>query len=276
MISPFLPPLLEAEVISLFPNLKSVDSLKPGAEGAVFKAIDNNSQREILLKIYGPDHQHRRTELEIAKLKEIDSPYLVTLYGSGKKVIRGLDCYYIITNFISGDNLQALLESGKKLSEQETIRLIHCISLAIEALWAVDVVHCDIKPENIILDTNGDFILIDLGLAKHLDADAESLTEYGIIFGTKGYLAPEQFLGRKNLTLRADLYALGIVAYQCLAGYHPYNFRQDIMLNTPIPKFPQEVNIINTLEKVIYKLTELRAFKRPKGWTEIFDILGVE
>lgn len=271
MLSSFEPPLSTAEATPLFPHLKSLECLKPGSEGAVFQAFDSVLAREVLLKIYGPDRQHRRTELEIAKLKSINSPYLVTLFDSGIKEIRGLSCYYITTNFIEGTNLQSVYESGTKLSEQEAVKLIECISQAIEALWAVEVVHCDIKPENIIRRNNGDYVLIDLGVAKHLDA--ETLTQQGVIFGSRGYLAPEQFRGRKNLTLRADLYALGIVAYQCLIGYHPFGFRQEVMMVSPLPPFPSQANISISLQKAIFRLSEPVAFRRAKSWAEISAIL---
>jgi serine/threonine-protein kinase len=271
MPSQFNPPLDISEARACFPEINILYPLDPGGEGAVFKGVDQSS-RTVLLKVYGPNRQHRRTELEVTKLKAVSSPYLAKLHDDGKKVIRGLDCYYIVMDFIEGTNLRDLLKTGTHLDQAGVKELLKCTSQAIDALWAVSVVHCDIKPENIIRTTSGSFVLIDLGLAKHLDA--ETITVLGAIYGTPGYLAPEQFQGRKNLTLRADYFALGVVAYEMLTGSHPFNFRQELIMHQPMPHLPSNITVEQRIKDVINLLAHPLPYRRPKDAQEISGLLG--
>ena len=228
------------------------------------------------MKIYGPYREIRRTELEIEKMQKINSPYLVALLESGKKEVRGSICQYIILDFIHGENLADILSSGRKLTSRETKKLLLNGSSAIQSLWNEKVVHCDIKPENIMLSVSGEFVLIDLGVAKHLDA--ETITAVNVLcYGTNGYLAPEQFCGRKNLTLRADLYSLAITAWQAATGIHPFAYNQLMMNTTEIPNFPAGIQIDTNLASVIYKMARLKAYQRPSGYLEIEQqLLGGE
>lgn len=251
----------------LFENLKFLDVLKPGAEGAVFKCCSVKDGKEVLLKIYGPDRPIRRTELEISKLLTARSPYLCHLISSGKKSVRSRDCRYLITDYINGTNLADFLNSGEKLNNDQAEKLVLHIAHAVQALWNVKVVHSDIKPDNIILSSTGEFILIDLGVAKHLDA--EQITEITVLcFGTNGYLAPEQFTGRKNLTLRADFYAVGITAWQAIVGYHPFGYNQALM-KQPLPPFPEGIIIKPNLAGAIRNLSNPVVYRRPVSYAVI-------
>lgn len=267
---PFEPQLVINEVLSTFSDLSDISGPMSGGEGTVFKAYKPSIDKYVAVKIYSKDHLKARTELEVQKLSMIQSPHLVELYGSGEVILRGATCYYTETSFIEGQDLRKLLDNGKTLSEQEVIALIRCTSKAIDALWQQRVVHCDIKPEN-ILKNNDNYVLIDLGIAKHLDA--APLTTFGVIMGTLGYLAPEQFRGRKNLTLRADYYALGIVAFEVLTGFHPFNRNQTAMITNSLPPFPSNININQNLKKLIYNMTEIITYKRPKSYHDITKLL---
>lgn len=272
MITGFEPNLTVEEVMPLFPELCFLDTLRPGSEGAVFKCSERVNNSEVLLKIYGANRVIRRTELEIEKMQIAQSPFLATLISNGKKTIRGAECYYLTTQFINGINLKDFMDRGNKLNSKQVEKMIIDISSAIQALWDASVVHSDIKPENIILSNEGDFVLIDLGVAKHLDA--EQITAVTVLcYGTEGYLAPEQFKGRKNLTLRADFYALGITAWQMIVGMHPFGYNQ-MLMNQQLPALPGEVTIRKELADLICKLAHPQAYRRPVGLDNILKILG--
>ncbi|MGL6187159.1 MAG: serine/threonine protein kinase [Clostridium chrysemydis] len=267
----FLENLSIKEVENNFTNLKVIKKIKAGGEGLVFETISEDNI--LALKVYSPKHLSKRNDLEVKKLSIIKSPYIIKLYDFGIKQFNGLDCFYTLTSFIKGQDLRKMLNDGYVFSESEVIELIKCISSAISALWNEKVVHCDIKPDN-ILYIDGKFILIDLGIAKYIDEP--TMTEYGIIMGTLGYIAPEQVRGRRNLTQKADYYSLGIVAYEMLVGKHPFDFNQDLIMNeTPLPTAINEKcknkNLINT----IYKLTEILPYKRPFNHNQIIKLLGV-
>lgn len=269
MSSPFSPPLSADEISSLFPEFTTINIIKSGGEGTVVK-VTYTCGDSTALKIYGPTHLKARTELEAKKLKCIDSPYLVKLYKNNSVTIRGLDCYYTETSFVEGKDLKTLLDIGYKFTERDVINLLKCISLAIDSLWEQRVVHCDIKPENII-KRGDDYILIDLGIAKYLDEN--TMTQAGMIMGTYGYIAPEHLNGRKNLTQKADYYTLGITAFEILANYHPYNNNQFAMFNNPVPDLPDNIEISLNVKNLIRKMMNLVPYLRPSTYKQIINEL---
>lgn len=270
MAKPFDPELTPDELSIYFPNLSSFEIIKSGGEGTVFKA-QNTENIELAVKVYGTDHLHARTELEVKKLLNISNDNMAKLYDHGNIIIRNTECYFTETSYIDGYDLRELLEKGYHFSENDVKTMISCITSCINDLWQQKVVHCDIKPENIIKSGNK-YYLIDLGIAKHLDA--ETLTMVGTIMGTLGYLAPEQFNGRKNLTLKADFFALGITAFEILTGKHPYNKNQRLMMSNPeYISFPNNLNVSDNLKKLILKLIEPYPFNRPLNQSEILSYI---
>lgn len=270
MPKPFEPDLTVDEIREVFPNFSSFELLKSGGEGTVVKAINENTKNIVALKIYSPNHLQLRSELEAKKLLKINNPYLIKLYNYNKITLRGVPCYYTETSYIYGDDLQTLSKNNYKFSVEEVIKIIVCISSCIEDLWHEKVVHCDIKPANII-KSNDSYILVDLGIAKYLDAS--TMTAAGMIMGTMGYLAPEQFNGRKNLTLKADYYALGITAFELLTGYHPFNYNQLSMLNSPAPNLPINIQVPYQLKALLSRMLDPIAFKRPMNHSDILQSL---
>jgi serine/threonine protein kinase len=121
------------------------------------------------------------------------------------------------------------------MSFDEVARVGHDIADAIEALWARPhrIVHRDIKPPNVMLATTGHAVLIDLGVARHTTLD--SLTITGGTWGTHGYMSPEQAMGRKALTCKSDVFALGVMLQEGLAGRHPTNRNQRMLIAGPLP-----------------------------------------
>lgn len=270
MPRPFDPPLTIDEIKEAFPNFHSFELLKSGGEGTVVKAINKHTKNIIALKIYSPDHLQIRSELEAQKLLKINNPYLIKLYNYNKIDIRDICCYYTETAYIYGDDLQTISKNNYKFSIDEVIKLIVCISSCIEDLWHQKVVHCDIKPANII-KSDDSYILVDLGIAKYLDAS--TLTATGMIMGTMGYIAPEQFNGRKNLTLKADYYALGITAYELLTGYHPFNYDQIAMIKSPVPDIPMQIQVPYQLKSLLKRMLDPIPFKRPMNHSDILQSL---
>lgn len=270
MTKPFEPELTKEELKLAFPNLKLIKIIKSGGEGTVFEAFNNNDIK-LAIKVYSSNHLKTRTELEVKKLSLINNPYIAKLYNYGNIVLRNESCYFTQTAFIEGSDLRLLINQKHKFNYEDVIKMIMCISSCINDLWKQKVVHCDIKPDNIIQTPNNDYILIDLGMAKHLDA--ETMTAEFTIMGTFGYIAPEQFKGRKNLTLKTDYYALGITAYELLTGYHPFNRNQRAMLTQPAPEFPIELKIPICLKKLIMSMIDPIAINRPMNHFQITESL---
>jgi eukaryotic-like serine/threonine-protein kinase len=135
----------------------------------------------------------------------------------------GQKILYIIEQYIDGTNLRDELSRKGSLSLTEVLNLIDALLKTVEVLERNNLVHRDIKPENIMVCPDGKFILLDFGIARHLGKS--SLTPSAAHFGphTAGYAAPEQFRNlKKEIDIRTDLFAIGVVAYESLSGKHPF------------------------------------------------------
>jgi len=255
------------EVDDLFEDYSVVDSLESGAQGFVFKV--KREEEELFLKIYKPDMKIR-AEREVEKLKELDSPYFVDLIDSGNIQIGDKDYYYAVTDFISGENLKNVIKV-RKLEDFEMRKLIISMCRAIDQLWEHDIVHRDIKPAN-IMKREDDFILIDLGIAKH--HDLSTITKTGMALGTPVYMSPEQLAARKNITLKSDLFSLGIVLYEAYTGQHPYGFEYTMIGRiSPTPIKSARLNYDNKIANIINYLLKTRPIDRPFSGKEVIEYL---
>ncbi len=272
MTAPFIPELDVSEIQNLLPKYKDIVAYAQGGQGTVFRGISQMGV-PVAIKIYSPDQTLTRAELEVKKLQKVQSPYMVTLIESGYLTVRRKQAFYSITRFEHGKDLRRILNDHGALSESEVGILIMDICNAIDELWKAKVVHCDIKPDNVLQGADGHFLLIDLGLAKHLDA--RTITQYGLTMGTLGYMAPEQMVGRRNYTLRVDLFALGIVAYEALTGVHPFGNNQMLIgsRDTKIAPISSLINVDRNLERVIMRLLQWNVLMRPKSGIDVINMI---
>jgi serine/threonine protein kinase len=127
----------------------------------------------------------------------------------------------VIMQYVKGKSLRDVLDRQKKLGPQLTIHIGMSVAAALDEAHGKNIIHRDVKPGNILLTPEGRVLLTDFGIAKALDATGEDLTSDNIMMGTAKYLSPEQVRG-KPLDGRADLYGLGLVLYECLAGRVPF------------------------------------------------------
>ncbi len=228
----FNPPLDGGEITAAFPNqFTSVAAVYAGGQGSVFRAERPNGTVGAL-KIYVPDPSAAiddRTDREVDALSRLNCPTIVRLDGHGTVAIRTEQCRFVCTTFIEGVPLSDRLGRGA-LSLAEAARVGHDIADAIDAMWAAPlrIVHRDIKPPNVMLANSGHAVVIDLGVARHIGM--ASLTATGNTWGTRGYMSPEQAAGRKSLTCKSDVFALGVIVQECLLGRHPTGGNQNLLL----------------------------------------------
>lgn len=272
MTAPFSPPLAADEVSKVLSRYTDIMTLAVGGQGALFRATSPENV-PVAIKIYAPEQTQVRAELEVQKLQRVHSEFVVQSLESGYVTIRDHQSFYSVTQFQEGEDLRRSLARGP-LSEAEVRTLIIDMCTAIDELWRVKVVHCDIKPENIVCGVDGHFHVVDLGLAKHLDI--QTITQYGMTFGTLGYMAPEQMVGRKNYTLRVDLFALGIVAYESLTGKHPFGMNQLLIGNSGvvIPPAGAIIQVSSGLDQVIMKLLNRNPVFRPRSGADVIAMIG--
>ncbi len=201
-----------------------------GGQAAVFKAevssADGANASAVAVKIYFADQLEERTAREVDALKKLSGDTIVRFHSEGTCQLRGRDCRYIATSFVEGETVAAALSRGS-LSMKQVARVGHDAALAISEMWRHRLVHRDLKPPNIMLAASGRAVVIDLGIVR--DLALSPLTTAGKVWGTEGYLSPEQCTGRP-LSCKSDVFALGIVLQQCLLGQHPTGGRQPNLL----------------------------------------------
>ncbi|MDT5134510.1 MAG: hypothetical protein QOE41_3821, partial [Mycobacterium sp.] len=195
-----------------------------GSMGVVYLAEDVQLRRKVALKILAPtladdDLFRKRFDRESQSAANLDHPNIVPVYAAGEA--GGL--LYIAMRYVGGGDLRTLLEANGQLSLTQATSIVTAVAHALDAAHAQGMIHRDVKPANILIDSrNGQdhYYLSDFGITKMLSA-GRTLTSAGQIIGTIDYIAPEQIQG-KPVDARADLYALGCVLYQCLTGTVPF------------------------------------------------------
>lgn len=196
-------------------------TLGHGGMASVYRAVDEQLGREVAVKVFriGPvDHGERaRAEAEIQTLAALRSPALVTLFDAALDDLDGDS--YLVMELVPGSDLATRLREGP-LDRATTARVGAQVADGLAAVHAQGIVHRDVKPANVLLESDGSHVkLADFGIA--LLRDAARVTGTGTVMGTAAYLAPEQVLAQ-GITGKADVYALGLVLLECLTGRQPF------------------------------------------------------
>jgi hypothetical protein len=238
----------EAEQLSQFGSVtirghRFARELAIGGTSAVYLAESERAGEMVVLKVLrdsptaGDEHtQFTRFLQEYDLISKVRHPNVVRIYDLG---IADDHAYLAMEYFPRGD-LRSLIASG--LDGSEALSYLAQMAAALEVVHAVGVLHRDLKPGNIMLRADGSVALIDFGLAKHVQVDAE-ITATGEIFGTPYYMSPEQGHGQP-LDERSDLYSLGVIFYEMLLRQKPYVAQSPMGViymhaNAPIPLLPE-------------------------------------
>ncbi len=218
----FVPPA-PAELAGRLPQLEILELVGKGGMGAVYRARQPALDRTVAVKILPPEVARdpafaERFGREARSLARFNHPHIVTVYDFGEA-----DGFcYIVMEFVAGKSLRQLLQAGA-LGEDQALRIVAQVCDALQYAHDLDVVHRDVKPENILLDAQGRVKIADFGLAKLVDPVPAGLSLTGSreVMGTVYYMAPEQLLRNADVDHRADLYSLGVVFYEMLTGELP-------------------------------------------------------
>jgi tRNA A-37 threonylcarbamoyl transferase component Bud32/TolB-like protein len=219
------PPLLTDAVGDRYTIVRE---LGRGGMATVYLASDLKLQRQVALKVLRPElgaalgTDRFLREIQIAS--RLTHPHILALHDSGEA---GDHLYYAMP-YVEGESLRQRLDREGQLSIPEVIAIVRAVASALTYAHQQGIVHRDIKPENILLSTNGAAnathpLVADFGIARALDkAGGDRLTETGLALGTPAYMSPEQAAVGSRLDGRSDIYALGCVAYEMLAGAPPF------------------------------------------------------
>jgi serine/threonine-protein kinase len=193
-----------------------------GGAAIVWLAHDLAEDHDVAVKILRPEIANTvasaRFLEEIRIVTELTHPHLLPILGSGEW--EGLLFY--VTPFIADGSLRARLDREPQLPIDDALTIVKCVADALAYAHAHDVIHRDVKPENILID--GDHALVaDFGIARALTrAAGDRITSTGISVGTPAYMSPEQAAGNRDLDQRTDIYSLACVLYEMLAGIAPF------------------------------------------------------
>ncbi len=213
-----------------FGEFTVVEELGVGGMGAVYRVRAPGIETDLVVKVMHPELETREfkrrfiREAEIAM--KVKHPNLVQVYEVGRDPETGLA--FMVMDYESGgslrDRMASRLMAGERFTVREALYVVRKIAEALEAAAEAGVIHRDVKPDNILFDADGEPVLADLGVAKKEDDNGESstlLTMQNVIVGTPAYMAPEHLLDSHNADSRADIYSLGIVLWEMLAGERP-------------------------------------------------------
>ncbi len=196
--------------------------LGEGGLATVYLAEDLKHKRKVAVKVLRPELAAvlgaERFVQEITTTANLQHPHILPLFDSGEA-----DGFlYYVMPFIDGETLRDKLNRETQLGIEEAVGITTAIADALDSAHQEGVIHRDIKPENILLH-EGEAMVADFGIALAVtEAAGERLTETGLSLGTPSYMSPEQATGDRQLSAAADIYALGSVLYELLAGDPPF------------------------------------------------------
>jgi serine/threonine-protein kinase len=246
-----------------------------GGMGAVYRAEHVHMKKLFALKLLHPEflgveEVRQRFEREAVAAGRIEHPNVVGATDFGKLPDGS---FYLVLEYIDGTSLRALLERTGALSPARAIRIAHQTTLALGAAHTAGVVHRDLKPDNVMLiaepDGSDRVKVLDFGIARVSSADAQrdntQLTRVGVVMGTVAYMSPEQATGQE-VDARADLYSLGVMLYEMVAGVVPFDAplpsqvlaRQLVEEPPPLPP-----DTAPALAELIFDLMQKKADDRP-------------
>jgi serine/threonine protein kinase len=253
-----------------------ITKLGHGGMGAVFKARQTVLRRLVAIKTLQPSLASNaefvsRFHNEAVAAAGLNHPNLVQVYAAGQT-----DCiHWFAMEFVDGESVETRLKRLGKLDPAEAIAICMHVCTGLEYGWRkAQLIHRDIKPDNIFLSNDGEVKLGDLGLAKSSDQQ-QGLTMTGASMGTPLYISPEQAEAKRDIDLRTDIYSLGATLYHLLAGAPPYKADSAISVmmkhvGAPVPDIRQtDPSIPPALSDVIIRMMQKAPGDRHESYEEL-------
>lgn len=249
-----------------------------GGMSVVYLAHDVILNRDVAIKILRYDFSneeelHKRFQREALSATSLAHPNIVSVYDVGEDG----EMHYIVMEYIKGKTLKKYIQEYAPLSPARAVHIMKQLTSAIAHAHENGIVHRDIKPQNIMVDENGDVKVTDFGIATSLNATA--LTQTNSVLGTVHYLSPEQARGG-IATAKSDLYSLGIVLYELLTGELPFSGESAVAialkhLQSETPSVRAfDATIPQSLENVVLKATAKDTLHRYRSAEEMEEDLA--
>ena len=237
------------------------DSIAAGGMGEVWRGEDVLLNRAVAVKLLptgraGDDAFLARFRAEARYAASLSHPGIARVYDYGESA--GFGGAYLIMELVRGEPLSAILARAGRLSPDATLDITAQAARALDAAHQAGIVHRDVKPGNLLIAAGGITKITDFGIATAVRAaQAAHLTETGMVMGTAMYVSPEQATGAP-VAAASDIYSLGVVAYECLAGQVPFQASDPLAIayahkHAPVPPLPPQVP--QPVSDLVYELS---------------------
>ncbi len=253
------------------------DRIAAGGMGEVWRGEDDLLNRAVAVKLLptgraGDEAFLARFRAEARYSASLSHPGIARVYDYGESAEFG--GAYLVMELVNGEPLSAILARADRLSPDATLDIVSQAARALDAAHQAGIVHRDIKPGNILVAAGGTTKITDFGIATAMAAaQASHLTETGMVMGTAMYVSPEQATGAP-VTDSSDIYSLGVVAYECLAGHPPFTAREPLAIafahkHEPVPALPPDVP--QPVSDLVYHMLAKTPEERPASVRAVAD-----
>lgn len=284
------------------PGYKVMGKLGSGAMAVVYKATQLSLDRTVAIKVlpkrFSEKPNYIKRFFKEGKLAaKLNHNNIVQAIDVGE--VGGL--YYFVMEYVEGKTIYDDISSGKIFSEEEAIDVVMQVARALKHAHSINMIHRDVKPKNVMINTDGVVKLADMGLARETSDIQAAKSEQGKAFGTPYYIAPEQIRGEVNIDGRADIYALGATLYHMVTGRVPFeaetpsevmkkHLKEEIVppdhINTSLSAGLAEIIEVmmaknkderyQTCDEVLADLDTVRNGGSPSRARQMFDLGGLE
>ncbi len=278
---------LQAELQSALTNQYTIERELPrGGMSRVFVAQETVLRRRVVIKVLSPELaatlSAERFKREITIAARLQHPHIVPLLHAG---LAGGHLFYTMP-LVDGESLRARMERERPMAFADIITILEEVAGALAYAHDEGVVHRDIKPENVMF-FHDQAVVLDFGIGKALvsastaETEVIRITQVGIALGTPTYVAPEQASGDPSLDHRADLYALGVVAYEMITGHPPFTGRSPQVVidahanRAPDPILARRPDTPKHLAAIVMRCLAKQADDRPRSGQEIVRALAI-
>jgi serine/threonine-protein kinase len=250
-----------------------IEEVGKGGMGRVYKVFDRKIKENVALKLLKPEIasdprtiERFRNELKFAR--KIAHPHVCRMYDLGESG----QFHFITMEFVSGEDLKSFIRRAGHLSEPKALVIAEQIAEGLAEAHRLGVLHRDLKPQNVMVDRDGNAKVMDFGIARSLHA--VGFTGSGIMVGTPEYMSPEQ-AEASDVDPRSDIYSLGIIIYEMVTGRVPFSGETPLSValkqKTETPRHPREINalISEDLSRLILKCLEKDKDKRYQTAAEL-------